>query len=96
MQTIDIYPSDGELHTEQFIPTDQMVDCNFFTRLGTDWEQASKYFPYRKVSIRTGVYCTNVIVIWCGVIIEVLYYIIQCKMLRIIVDNIYYLVLVSC
>jgi len=69
LQTIDIYPSDGGVHTEQFIPSDQMVDCNFFTRLGTDWEQASKYFPFRKVSVRTGMYCTCVIVIWCGVTI---------------------------
>jgi len=53
LQTIDMYPSDG-IHTEKFIPSSQMVDCNFFTRLGTDWEQASKYFPFRKISIRTG------------------------------------------
>jgi len=50
-----MYPSDG-VHTEKFIPTDQMIDCNFFTRLGIDWEQASKNFPSRKISIRTGLH----------------------------------------
>jgi len=50
-----MYPSDG-VHTEKFIPTNQMIDCNFFTRLGIDWEQASKNFPFRKISIRTGLH----------------------------------------
>ncbi|XP_026811296.1 epimerase family protein SDR39U1-like, partial [Rhopalosiphum maidis] len=49
----DMYPSNG-VHTEKFIPSDQMIDCNFFTRLGMDWEQASKKFPFRRISIRTG------------------------------------------
>jgi hypothetical protein len=48
-----MYPSEG-VHTEKFIPSDQMIDCNFFTRLGIDWEQASKNFPFRRISIRTG------------------------------------------
>ncbi|XP_025199359.1 epimerase family protein SDR39U1-like [Melanaphis sacchari] len=54
----DMYPSDG-VHTEQFIPTNQMIDCNFFTKLGMEWEQASNNFPFRKISIRTGTVLGN-------------------------------------
>lgn len=57
-----MYPSDG-VHTEKFIHTDQMIDCNFFTRLGIDLEQASKNFPFRKISIRTGLYCVLFLII---------------------------------
>lgn len=51
----DIYPPNG-IHTENYHPTDEM-NCNFFTRLGCDWEKAMQCIPFgvRQISIRTGI-----------------------------------------